>query len=319
MAGGLKVADEAKGLFYKVALDSAGLYKGSRVMADKAPKHEAAILAQLHPKLPANVFMLPLIMCTDVTLGGGSGRVYRVQAFSKLPVSASTLHIGSDDAGRTVNFSQLLLFHAMLLARVCGIRGTWTPKRSWIVHKNEAADPLPGTESTAALITAGPHIQALLEQLGCHTAAATGKCAALIAKTGMLLHPLQPYRFEASVEIAEATTDPRFLESSLSLLEPLSQLCSDPVDTLIDLPPAQLPFDVELHLCPGGEVALVDAHRLCIPEAFWDLVPSTRQIALVVTSASPTPAVISLAAPPAPTTKHAVAVALAGRAVQLAW
>ncbi|KAA0148159.1 hypothetical protein FNF29_06818 [Cafeteria roenbergensis] len=103
IAGGVKVADPSTGAFFKIAEDTVGIYKGSSVMADKAAKHELAMLTHLHEADAARLLTVPLASCVDVTVRDAAGRperVYRVQGFSRHAVGGDTLR------------SQLRLVHA---------------------------------------------------------------------------------------------------------------------------------------------------------------------------------------------------------------
>ncbi|KAA0169126.1 hypothetical protein FNF27_07078 [Cafeteria roenbergensis] len=71
IAGGVKVADPSTGAFFKIAEDTMGIYKGSAVMADKAAKHELAMLTHSHEADAARLLTVPLASC--VTYGARRG------------------------------------------------------------------------------------------------------------------------------------------------------------------------------------------------------------------------------------------------------
>ncbi|KAA0146324.1 hypothetical protein FNF31_07810 [Cafeteria roenbergensis] len=242
LAGGVKVADPSTGAFFKIAEEAGNLYGGSSVMADKAAKHELAMLTHLHEADAARLLTVPLASCVDVTVRDAAGRperVYRVQGFSRHAVSGDTLRVGSGDGGRTTHVCAELdgvaeeLAAGLHLSESCllPIKEVFTRHEYRRVRGDRDPDGFPRL---------GPATDALLESVGAgrHAAESSGVCAQVEAEHGVVLDPLRPVHAEHSATVAGDAGGV----------------------------PSRLPFDVELHALPWGEVVLLDTHRLCIPD-----------------------------------------------------
>jgi len=255
IAGGIKVVDSRDEAFFKISEDQRGIYEGSSVMADKPAKHELSALALLHEALSGVHLTIPLVSCVDVTVRDGpSSRVYRVQAFSKLPISGDTLRSGSADAKLTVHVCAAMvapirdvaeLFH-LRLGKVV-LRGASGKVR---IHSyDRTAD---SRRDAAQVPEVGPEVERLLEDLGVGRAASlsSGICDLTEKESGAVIDPFRP------VASAYSSTD-----IGADRLKSLPGM-SDPGDPLSSV----LPFDVEGHMLPSGERCIADTHRLCIPE-----------------------------------------------------
>ncbi|KAA0168599.1 hypothetical protein FNF31_00479 [Cafeteria roenbergensis] len=242
LAGGVKVADPSTGAFFKIAEDTVGIYKGSSVMADKAAKHELAMLTHLHEADSARLLMVPLASCVDVTVRDAAGRperVYRVQGFSRHAVGGDTLRVGSGDGGNTTHVCAELDGVAEELAAGLHLAPSLKAPISGLFTRHEYRR-VRGDRDPDGFPRLGPATDALLESVGAgrHAAASSGVCAQVEAEHGVVLDPLRPVHAEHSATEA-----------------------SDAGGV-----PTRLPFDVELHALPWGEVVLLDTHRLCIPD-----------------------------------------------------
>ncbi|KAA0173638.1 hypothetical protein FNF27_04972 [Cafeteria roenbergensis] len=257
LAGGVKVADPSTGAFFKIAEEPGNLYGGSSVMADKAAKHELAMLTHLHEADAARLLTVPLASCVDVTVRDAAGRperVYRVQGFSRHAVGGDTLRVGSSDGGRTTHVCAELdgvaeeLAAGLHLSESCllPIKKVFTRHEYRRVRGDRDPDGFPRL---------GPATDALLESVGAgrHAAESSGVCAQVEAEHGVVLDPLRPVHAEHSATVA-----------------------SDAGGV-----PSRLPFDVELHALPWGEVVLLDTHRLCIPDVTGGVAAAGGQVAVV--------------------------------------
>ncbi|KAA0151291.1 hypothetical protein FNF29_04766 [Cafeteria roenbergensis] len=242
IAGGVKVADPSRGAFFKIAEDTVGIYGGSSVMADKAAKHELAMLTHLHEADAARLLTVPLASCVDVTVRDAAGRperVYRVQGFSRHAVGDDTLRVGSGDGGNTTHVCEELDGVAEELAAglhlapslKAPISGNFTRHEYRRVRGDRDPDGFPRM---------GPATDALLASVGAgrHALESSGVCAQVEEEHGVVLDPLRSVHAEHSATVAKDAGGV----------------------------PTRLPFDVELHALPWGEVVLLDTHRLCIPD-----------------------------------------------------
>ncbi|KAA0171120.1 hypothetical protein FNF28_00887 [Cafeteria roenbergensis] len=264
LAGGVKVADPSTGAFFKIAEDTVGIYKGSSVMADKAAKHELAMLTHLHEADSARLLMVPLASCVDVTVRDAAGRperVYRVQGFSRHAVGGDTLRVGSGDGGNTTHVCAELDGVAEELAAGLHLAPSLKAPISGLFTRHEYRR-VRGDRDPDGFPRLGPATDALLESVGAgrHAAASSGVCAQVEAEHGVVLDPLRPVHAEHSATEA-----------------------SDAGGV-----PTRLPFDVELHALPWGEVVLLDTHRLCIPDVTGSGAAVGGQVA-VVWAAAPVP------------------------------
>ncbi|KAA0165434.1 hypothetical protein FNF28_03490 [Cafeteria roenbergensis] len=240
--GGVKVADPSTGAFFKIAEDTVGIYKGSSVMADKAAKHELAMLTHLHEADAARLLTVPLASCVDVTVRDAAGRperVYRVQGFSRHAVGGDTLRVGSGDGGVTAHVCAELDGVAEELAAGLHLAPSLITPRSGNFTRHEYRR-VRGNRNPDGFPRLGPATDALLESVGAgrHAAKSSGVCAQVEAEHGVVLDPLRPVHAEHSATVARDAGGV----------------------------PTRLPFDVELHALPWGEVVLLDTHRLCIPD-----------------------------------------------------
>ncbi|KAA0169897.1 hypothetical protein FNF28_01834 [Cafeteria roenbergensis] len=246
IAGGVKVADRSTGAFFKIAEDTVDIYQGSSVMADKAAKHELAMLTHLHDADETRLLTVPLASCVDVTVRDAEGRVegvYRVQGFSRHAVSGRTLRVGSDDGRVTLHVCAALDSVAEELAAGLHLAPSrMAPTSGWFMRHEYRR--VRGARDAARFPHAGPATDALLESAGAgrHAAESSGVCAQVEAEHGVVLDPLRPVHADHSAtEASDAGGVTR-----------------------------RLPFDVELHALPWGEVVLLDTHRLCIPDVVGD-------------------------------------------------
>ncbi|KAA0164116.1 hypothetical protein FNF27_07834 [Cafeteria roenbergensis] len=242
IAGGVKVADPSTGAFFKIAEDTVGIYKGSSVMADKAAKHELAMLTHLHEADAARLLTVPLASCVDVTVRDAAGRperVYRVQGFSRHAVGGRTLRVGSGDGGVTAHVCAELDGVAEELAAGLHLAPSLMTPRSGDFTRHEYRR-VRGNRNPDGFPRLGPATDALLESVGAgrHAAKSSGVCAQVEAEHDVVLDPLRPVHAEHS------KSQQRRSRGHIQ----------------------RLPFDVELHALPWGEVVLLDTHRLCIPD-----------------------------------------------------
>ncbi|KAA0154235.1 hypothetical protein FNF28_06849 [Cafeteria roenbergensis] len=256
LAGGVKVADPSTGAFFKIAEEAGNLYGGSSVMADKAAKHELAMLTHLHEADAARLLTVPLASCVDVTVRDAAGRperVYRVQGFSRHAVSGDTLRVGSGDGGRTTHVCAELDGVAEELAAGLHLSESCLLPMGEVFTRHEYRR-VRGDRDPDGFPRLGPATDALLESVGAgrHAAESSGVCAQVEAEHGVVLDPLRPVHAEHSAtEAGDAGGVP-----------------------------SRLPFDVELHALPWGEVVLLDTHRLCIPDVTGGA-PAGGQVAVV--------------------------------------
>ncbi|KAA0146461.1 hypothetical protein FNF29_08037 [Cafeteria roenbergensis] len=241
-AGGVKVADPSRGAFFKIAEDTVGIYGGSSVMAGKAAKHELAMLTHLHEADAARLLTVPLASCVDVTVRDAAGRperVYRVQGFSRHAVGRDTLRVGSGDGGRTTHVCAELDGVAEELAAGLHLSESCLLPIKKVFTRHEYRR-VRGDRDPDGFSWLGPATDALLESVGAgrHAAESSGVCAQVEAEHGVVLDPLRPVHAEHSATVARDAGGV----------------------------PSRLPFDVELHALPWGEVVLLDTHRLCIPD-----------------------------------------------------
>ncbi|KAA0170673.1 hypothetical protein FNF27_06560 [Cafeteria roenbergensis] len=242
IAGGVKVADPSTGAFFKIAEDTVGIYRGSSVMADKAAKHELAMLTHLHDADAARLLTVPLASCVDVTVRDAAGRperVYRVQGFSRHAVGGRTLRVGSGDGGVTAHVCAELDGVAEELAAGLHLAPSLMTPRSGDFTRHRYRR-VRGGRDPDSFPRLGPATDELLESVGAgrHAAESSGVCAAVEAEHDVVLDPLRPVHAEHS------KSRQRRLRGHIQ----------------------RLPFDVELHALPWGEVVLLDTHRLCIPD-----------------------------------------------------
>ncbi|KAA0146896.1 hypothetical protein FNF29_07777 [Cafeteria roenbergensis] len=257
IAGGVKVADPSRGAFFKIAEDTVGIYKGSSVMADKAAKHELAMLTHLHEADAARLLTVPLASCVDVTVRDAAGRperVYRVQGFSRHAVSADTLRVGSDNGRVTLHVCAALDGVAEELAAALHLAPSLMSPSSGEFTRHEYRR-VRGVRDPDGFPRLGPATDALLESVGAgrHAAESSGVCAQVEAEHGVVLDPLRPVHAEHSATVARDAGGV----------------------------PTRLPFDVELHALPWGEVVLLDTHRLCIPDVTGGGTATAGQVAIV--------------------------------------
>ncbi|KAA0166637.1 hypothetical protein FNF31_01415 [Cafeteria roenbergensis] len=265
IAGGVKVADPSTGAFFKIAEDTVGIYKGSSVMADKAAKHELAMLTHLHEADAARLLTVPLASCVDVTVRDAAGRperVYRVQGFSRHAVGCDTLRVGSSDGGKTTHVCAALDDVAEELAAGLHLAPSLKAPSSGLFTRHEYRR-VRGVRDPDGFPRMGPATDALLESVGAgrHAAESSGVCAAVEAEHGVVLDPLRPVHAEHSATVARDAGGV----------------------------PCRLPFDVELHALPWGEVVLLDTHRLCIPDVTGGGAAAGGQVAVVWAAALGTP------------------------------
>ncbi|KAA0164863.1 hypothetical protein FNF31_02185 [Cafeteria roenbergensis] len=257
IVGGVKVADPSTGAFFKVAEDTVGIFNGSSVMADKPAKHELAMLTHLHEADAARLLTVPLASCVDVTVRDAAGqpeRVYRVQGFSRHAVGGDTLRVGSGDGCGTLHVCAELdgvaeeLAAGLHLSESCllPMGGVFTRHKYRRVRGDRDPDSFPRL---------GPATDALLESVGAgrHATESSGVCAQVEAEHGVVLDPLRPVHAEHSATVARDAGGV----------------------------PSRLPFDVELHALPWGEVVLLDTHRLCIPDVTGGGEAAGGQVAVV--------------------------------------
>ncbi|KAA0164639.1 hypothetical protein FNF27_07780 [Cafeteria roenbergensis] len=192
VAGGVKVMDKTSGVFYKISDDLYNLYGGSSVMRDKPAKHELAALTFLHEEIDSPHLTAPLASCIDVTCREGSGgaRVYRVQAFSALPIGATTLRLGSADGGSTLHLCEAAEPIAASLAAELHLAPSRARRvqRRVKVHAYLSKRP---ARSPTALPDLGPAMEAMLDRLGAGRLqeGSTGTCADAEARFGVVLDP----------------------------------------------------------------------------------------------------------------------------------
>ncbi|KAA0165969.1 hypothetical protein FNF31_01583 [Cafeteria roenbergensis] len=286
IAGGVKVADRSTGAFFKIAEDTVGIYKGSSVMADKAAKHELAMLTHLHEADAARLLTVPLASCVDVTVRDAEGRVegvYRVQGFSRHAVSGRTLRVGSGDGGDSLHVCAALDSVAEELATGLHLAPSLVTPSFGLFTRHEYR-AVRGARDAARFPQAGPATDALLARVGAgrHAAESSGVCAQVEAEHGVVLDPLRPVHAEHS---ATAAGDAGGVTR-------------------------RLPFDVELHALPWGEVVLLDTHRLCIPDAVGDAEAAGGggggQVAIVWAAAGAAAAAAAASAAPSPAALHVV-------------
>lgn len=132
IAGGIKAKDahDSRGVFLKLAVDHKAVY-GTAYMATKAAKHEVSALAYFLSQ-DATAISGPLATCVDVMVPG-SGAL-RVQAFTLLP--QTTLCMGSEDAGKTVNIEPSLVVPMVDIADAFWIAPTMLrPRHGVVVHQ----------------------------------------------------------------------------------------------------------------------------------------------------------------------------------------
>jgi len=251
-AGGIKVLDSRNGAFLKISEDQSGIYEGSAVMADKPAKHELSALGFLHEALDGAHLTVPLVSCVDVTVrDGAASHVYRVQAFSALPISESTLRSGSDDGGATIHVCESMMGPLGMVAAALHLAPARSAVASGAVtvhsYRPEAASE---RDRWPPLADIGPAVSAVLDELGVGAGAseAVGACARLEREAAargapVVLDPIRVVRSRCTSVTASAAGQPGD-GSSLHVL----------------------PFDVEGHILPSGERCLADTHRLCIPE-----------------------------------------------------
>ncbi|KAA0173553.1 hypothetical protein FNF27_04889 [Cafeteria roenbergensis] len=256
-AGGVKVADPSRGAFFKIAEDTVDIYGGSSVMADKAAKHELAMLTHLHEADAARLLTVPLASCVDVTVRDAAGRperVYRVQGFSRHAVGKDTLRVGSGDGGNTTHVCAELDGVAEELAAGLHLAPSLTAPISGLFTRHEYRR-VRGDRDPDGFPRLGPATDALLESVGAgrHAAESSGVCAQVEAEHGVVLDPLRPVHAEHSATVARDAGGV----------------------------PSRLPFDVELHALPWGEVVLLDTHRLCIPDVTGGGAAAGGQVAVV--------------------------------------
>ncbi|KAA0164485.1 hypothetical protein FNF31_02409 [Cafeteria roenbergensis] len=257
IAGGVKVADPSTGAFFKIAEDTVGIYRGSSVMADKAAKHELAMLTHLHDADAARLLTVPLASCVDVTVRDAAGRperVYRVQGFSRHAVGGRTLRVGSGDGGVTAHVCAELDGVAEELAAGLHLAPSLKTPSSGLFTRHEYRR-VRGDRNPDGFPRLGPATDALLESVGAgrHAAESSGVCAQVEAEHDVVLDPLRPVHAEHS------KSRQRRLRGHIQ----------------------RLPFDVELHALPWGEVVLLDTHRLCIPDVSGGGAATDGQIAVV--------------------------------------
>ncbi|KAA0166019.1 hypothetical protein FNF31_01632 [Cafeteria roenbergensis] len=286
IAGGVKVADRSTGAFFKIAEDTVDIYQGSSVMADKAAKHELAMLTHLHDADETRLLTVPLASCVDVTVRDAEGRVegvYRVQGFSRHAVSGRTLRVGSDDGRVTLHVCAALDSVAEELAAGLHLAPSrMAPTSGWFTRHEYRR--VRGARDAARFPHAGPATDALLESAGAgrHAAESSGVCAQVEAEHGVVLDPLRPVHADHSAtEASDAGGVTR-----------------------------RLPFDVELHALPWGEVVLLDTHRLCIPDVVGDAEAAGGggggQVAIVWAAAGAAAAAAAASAMPSPAALHVV-------------
>jgi len=257
IAGGVKVVDSRDEAFFKISEDQLGIYRGSPVMAGKPAKHELSAVSQLHEVLDGAHLTVPLVSCVDVTVRDSpASRVYRVQAFSALEISDSTLRSGSDDGGRSTHVCAAMMGPLESVATAFHLApGRFTKGLDAVtVHSYELE--LAAERDAGLLADAGPALRAELDTLGVAIGASdtSGPCS----------------RLQAQIE---ATTG---LTVVLDPLRGVSSRYSRGQASGVGLPaalagrdghvPTVLPFDVEGHILPSGERCIADTHRLCIPE-----------------------------------------------------
>ncbi|KAA0158302.1 hypothetical protein FNF27_08370 [Cafeteria roenbergensis] len=262
IAGGVKVADPSTGAFFKIAEDTVGIYKGSSVMADKAAKHELAMLTHLHEADAARLLTVPLASCVDVTVRDAAGRperVYRVQGFSRHAVGGDTLRVGSGDGGKTTHVCAELDGVAEELAAGLHLAPSLMTPSSGNFTQHEYRR-VRGVRDPDGFPRLGPATDALLESVGAgrHAAESWGVCAQVEAEHGVVLDPLRPVHAEHSATVVRDAGGV----------------------------PTRLPFDVELHALPWGEVVLLDTHRLCVPDVTGSGAAAGGQVAVVWAAAS---------------------------------
>lgn len=213
IAGGVKVADRAAGIFYKIACDAAGLFGGSALMRAKPVKRESSVARHLLGCRKRGGFAVPLMSVTDVTARSGAdsrpAAVYRVHASMLLPIGHATLRLGSSNAGTTINVCESLLGPARELAETLHLAPSNVQPRGGVVRDHCYAK-LEAEPPAADLTALGPGVLAALARLGCLPGqVAAGTCARAEAEHGVVLDPRRARRGAHSRKVLRLQRPPR--------------------------------------------------------------------------------------------------------------
>lgn len=301
VAGGTKVVDTGNGMFFKIADDGRGVFQGLSVMQGKPAKREASVGRWLCARYTeSSGLMVSPSAVTDIIARNGDGHpvaVYRVMASLNLSVGEETLRLGSSDGGVTAHSCAAVAKRARGVANLCHIAPSrFRPSNGHMLEHTRLLTSA-GRKLTPDLPGDGQLLE-WLEALGAGPKlySTEKQCAELEALLGVRLDPL--YHFTAKWEIAKLPVLPsgshEMSEGAAASSEPgeADEACaaaaaqafqpgapaaalaapsggsvsSDATSSSRERGQLPLPFDVEVHGMPSGQLLIVDAHRLAIPE-----------------------------------------------------
>lgn len=237
--------------------------------------------------------------------GGDAVAVYRVMASLNLPVGEESLRLGSGDGGLTVHSCAAVAKRARVVADLCHVAPSrFQPSQGVVVDHSRVL--VSAGRRLAPELPGDGRLFEWLDTLGASPRlySTEGRCAELEALLGVRLDPLYhftakwetvklpvpPPGFGDAPDIAAADGDQDDVDEALAAAMAAgfqgaaaaettqagaprsssssgSNRCSSSrAASACSTGQLPLPFDVEVHGLPSGQLLLVDAHRLAIPE-----------------------------------------------------